>query len=67
MIRKIILLILLLVLMGIAFGARLSPAEAATTLVVNRTDDVQDRKISDTVCDSSPKRGKQCTLRAAIQ
>ena len=43
------------------------PAEAATTFTVNKTSDAKDRKISDSVCDTSRKRGKQCTLRAAIQ
>jgi CSLREA domain-containing protein len=42
------------------------PAEAATTFTVNKTGDGKDRKING-VCDSSRKRGKQCTLRAAIQ
>ena len=42
------------------------PAEADTTFTVNRTGDASDRKING-VCDSSRKRGKQCTLRAAIQ
>jgi hypothetical protein len=43
------------------------PAEAATTFTVNKTGDAKDRRISDTRCDSSPDRGNQCTLRAAIQ
>ena len=43
------------------------PADAATTFTVNKTGDAKDIKISDTRCDSSPDRGNQCTLRAAIQ
>ena len=43
------------------------PADAATTFTVNKTSDAKDRKISDSVCDTSRKRGKQCTLRAAIE
>ena len=43
------------------------PAEAATTFTVNKTSDAKDRRISDSVCDTSRKRGKQCTLRAAIE
>ncbi len=43
------------------------PAEATTTFTVNKTGDAGDRRITDTVCDSSRKRGIQCTLRAAIQ
>jgi hypothetical protein len=43
------------------------PADADTTFTVNKTGDAGDRRISDTVCDSSRKEGKQCTLRAAIE
>jgi hypothetical protein len=43
------------------------PADAATTFTVNKTSYAGDRKPSDTVCDTSRKRGKQCTLRAAIE
>ena len=43
------------------------PAVAATTFTVNMTSDAKDRKITDSVCDTSRKRGKQCTLRAAIE
>jgi hypothetical protein len=43
------------------------PADAATTFTVNKTGDAGDRRINDSVCDSSRKNGKQCTLRAAIQ
>jgi hypothetical protein len=42
-------------------------ADAATTFTVNRTSDAADRRLSDAACDSSRERGKQCTLRAAIQ
>ena len=43
------------------------PADAATTFTVNKSSDAKDRRISDSVCDTSRKKGKQCTLRAAIQ
>jgi parallel beta-helix repeat protein len=44
-----------------------SPADAATTFVVNGTSDAEDAKISDSRCDTSRNKGNQCTLRAAIQ
>ena len=44
----------------------IEPAYAAT-FTVNRVGNAKDIKISDTRCDSSPDRGIQCTLRAAIQ
>ena len=44
-----------------------APADAATTFTVNKTGDVADRKITDAACDVSRKRGKQCTLRAALE
>jgi CSLREA domain-containing protein len=50
---------------GILVGAE--PAETATTFTVNSTGDAEDRKIFDAACDTSRKRGKQCTLRAALQ
>ena len=57
-----------LALLGVLLVALSSgPAEAATTFTVNKTSDASDRRISDTVCDISRKRGKQCTLRAAIE
>jgi hypothetical protein len=43
------------------------PAEADTTFTVNKTGDAPDRRINDSVCDTSRSRGKQCTLRAAIE
>jgi CSLREA domain-containing protein len=43
------------------------PAGAEATFVVNSTGDASDRRLSDAVCDTSRKRGKQCTLRAALQ
>jgi CSLREA domain-containing protein len=46
-------------------GAR--PAEAATTFTVNKTDDGDDRNLSDARCDTSRNNGSQCTLRAAIE
>jgi CSLREA domain-containing protein len=42
------------------------PAEAATTFTVNKDGDAGDRNI-DGVCDTSKKKGEQCTLRAAIE
>lgn len=53
---------------GSRFGGRAGgqPAHAAT-ITVNRTGDAGDRNIADAACDTSPKRGKQCTLRAAIE
>ena len=44
----------------------IKPAYAAT-FTVNRTGNAKDININDTRCDSSPDRGNQCTLRAAIQ
>jgi hypothetical protein len=46
--------------------ATTKPAYAATTFSVNSTGDAKDRNING-VCDSSRDRGKQCTLRAAIE
>jgi hypothetical protein len=62
-------LLVFLTLVGVVLLVALSsdPAEAATTFIVNKTSDAKDRKLSDTVCDTSRKKGKQCTLRAAIQ
>ncbi|CAA9392054.1 MAG: Aldehyde dehydrogenase [uncultured Rubrobacteraceae bacterium] len=42
-------------------------ADAATTFTVNRTGDAVDRRLGDDACDASRERGRQCTLRAAIQ
>ena len=44
----------------------IEPAYAAT-FTVNRVGNAKDININDTRCDSSPDRGNQCTLRAAIQ
>lgn len=55
-----------LALAGVLLALWSGPAEAAT-FTVNRTDDADDRNINDSNCDTSRKRGKQCTLRAAIQ
>jgi trimeric autotransporter adhesin len=43
-----------------------SPARAATPFTVNRTGDAHDMKFNG-VCDALRMRGKQCTLRAAIE
>jgi hypothetical protein len=56
-----------LVLAGMLLAVWSSPADAATTFIVNRAGDAADRNIDDTVCDTSRDRGRQCTLRAAIQ
>ena len=57
-----------LALLGVLLLALSSgPADAATTFTVNKTSDAKDSRISDSVCDTSRKNGKQCTLRAAIQ
>lgn len=57
----------LLVLVALPATLSPDPAGAAVTFTVNKSGDAGDRRISDTVCDTSRKRGKQCTLRAAIQ
>jgi len=59
--------LLALVLAGVLLALWPSLAESATTFTVNHTGDAPDRKITDMVCDTSSKSGKQCTLRAAIQ
>lgn len=63
------LLVLVAIAVVVALPAALSPdpAGATVTFTVNKSGDAGDRRISDTVCDTSRKRGKQCTLRAAIQ
>jgi hypothetical protein len=62
--RSIITLLTLVVaLLALTSG----PAGAATTFTVNKTGDASDRKISDAKCDTSTKKGNQCTLRAAIE
>jgi hypothetical protein len=60
-------LLAILALEGILLALSSGPVEAATTFTVNKTGDAGDRRISDSVCDSSRLNGKQCTLRAAIQ
>jgi CSLREA domain-containing protein len=60
-----LLALLVAAAVGILVGAE--PASTATTFTVNSTGDAEDRRISDAACDTSRKRGKQCTLRAAIQ
>ena len=60
----------LILLAGVALFLMLcaSPANAATTFTVNRTDDAQDGEIIDDLCDvDTAVEGNQCTLRAAIQ
>ena len=65
--RALLVLTTLAILAGVLLALWSGPADAATTFTVNRTNDAKDRKIGDGVCDSSRDRGKQCTLRAAIQ
>ena len=62
-----LLALLALALTGTLPALLSGPVEAATTFTVNKTGDAGDRRINDSVCDSSRKNGKQCTLRAAIQ
>ena len=66
-IRRALLALLALVLAGVLLALWSGPAEAATTFTVNRTGDASDRNLNNSVCDVSRERGKQCTLRAAIQ
>jgi hypothetical protein len=67
-VRLTAMLAMALALLGVLLLALSSgPADAATTFTVNKTSDAKDRRISDSVCDTSRKRGKQCTLRAAIE
>jgi hypothetical protein len=67
-VRLTAMLAIALTLLGVLILALSSgPADAATTFTVNKTSDAKDRRISDSVCDTSRLRGKQCTLRAAIQ
>jgi hypothetical protein len=60
-------LLALVALGGVLLALSSGPTDAATTFTVNKTSDAKDRRISDSVCDTSRKRGKQCTLRAAIE
>jgi hypothetical protein len=62
-----LLALVALALFGVLFALWSGPAQATTTFTVNRTGDASDRRLTDSVCDSSRKNGKQCTLRAAIQ
>jgi hypothetical protein len=66
LVPKALLALATLVLVGVLLVLWSGPADAATTFTVNNTGDAGDRKI-DGVCDSSRQKGKQCTLRAAIQ
>jgi CSLREA domain-containing protein len=66
--KKALALFLLTVVAAPLFGLlAINPAHGATTFTVNSTGDAGDRNLADTVCDSSRERGRQCTLRAAIQ
>ena len=55
-----------LALAGVLLTLWSGPADAATTFTVNSTSDAGDRRING-VCDSSRDKGRQCTLRAAIE
>lgn len=50
-----------------SMAALANPTRGATTFVVNRIGDAADLNLANTKCDTSSARGKQCTLRAAIQ
>jgi hypothetical protein len=63
---KAILALATLALAGVLLALWSEPADAAATFTVNKTGDGKDRRING-VCDSSRKRGEQCTLRAAIE
>ena len=65
LVTRTLLALVALALAGVLLALWSGPAEAAT-FTVNKTGDGKDRKING-VCDSSRKKGKQCTLRAAIQ
>ena len=56
----------LLVLAGVIIMIWSGPADAATIFTVNRAGDAGDTTLNGT-CDTSRERGRQCTLRAAIQ
>ena len=58
--------LLLAELIAASFLLISTPAYADDIFTVNRTGDAKDRTIDGT-CDTSRKRGKQCTLRAAIE
>jgi hypothetical protein len=64
---KTLLALAALALAGVLLALWSEPADAATTFTVNKTGDAGDRKLTDAVCDTSRNKGKQCTLRAAIQ
>jgi CSLREA domain-containing protein len=65
--RALVLGFLVAALIAASFLFAASPADADATFAVNKTGDAKDSKINGS-CDTSPKkRGKQCTLRAAIQ
>ena len=66
LIRRALLALLALAFLGVLLVLPSGSADAATIFTVNKTGDAGDRKING-VCDASRKRGKQCTLRAAIQ
>lgn len=59
------LVVLVVASIGVPLAA--DPAHAATTFAINRTGDAGDRRLADAACASSRERGKQCTLRAAME
>lgn len=64
---RLLALLALAVVVALPGALSSAPAEAAaTTFTVNSTGDDADRNIGDSVCDVSRDRGRQCTLRAAI-
>ena len=58
---------LLAALWVVLLALPLGPAGAAATFAVNRTGDASDRNPGNGRCDTSTKKGNQCTLRAAIE
>jgi hypothetical protein len=56
-----------LLAVGVLLALSTGPAGAATTFKVNRTGDAADRDLANSRCDTSTKKGNQCTMRAAIE
>jgi len=60
-------LLALLALGALLLALSSDPAGAATTFTINKTGDASDSNIANSRCDTSSKKGNQCTLRAAIE
>ncbi len=67
LVPRTLLALAALALAGVLLALWSGPADAQTTFTVNKTGDAKDRKVGNGKCDSSRKRGLQCTLRAAIE